>query len=69
MGSGSSEGREPLQVWLRYVDLAEDAGLLVGNASRVHAAGVFGGKEVPTLPGSQNIHIYSSKHKTMMPHV
>lgn len=53
MSPGSPERREPPQVGLENIDLAEDAGLLVGNPGGVKLGRVLGGEKVPTFPSDR----------------
>lgn len=55
MSPGSSERREPPQVRLENIHLAEDAGLLVGDPGGVKLLGVLWGEEVPTFPSGRKI--------------
>jgi len=50
VGFGSLKRREPRQVWMENIHLAEDTGLLIGDPSWVKVRCVLRGKEVPTLP-------------------
>lgn len=57
MGSGPPEQREPAEVRADHVDLAEDAGLLIGDPGRVEVGGVLWGEEVPALPVGDQTHL------------
>lgn len=54
MSPGSSERREPPQVRLENIHLAEDAGLLVGYPGRVKLFRVLWREKVPTLPSDRS---------------
>lgn len=54
MRPGSAERREPAQVRLENIHLAEDAGLLVGYPGRVKLLGVLWGEKVPTFPSDRS---------------
>lgn len=53
MSPGSPERREPPQVGPENIDLAEDAGLLVGYPGWVKLGGVLWGEQVPTFPSDR----------------
>ena len=49
VGPGCLKDREPHQVWMENIHLAEDTWLFVGDPGRVKVDGVLWRKEVPTL--------------------
>lgn len=53
MSPGFLERREPPQVGLENIDLAEDARLFVGYPGGVKLGRVLRGKKVPTLPSDR----------------
>lgn len=53
VGPGVSEGREPLEVWLEHVHLAEHTRLLIGDPAGVQTTRVCRGEQVPTLPKTE----------------
>ncbi len=55
VGPGSLKCREPPQVWMENIHLAEDTGLLIGDPGWVEVNGVLGRKKVPPLPAHKNI--------------
>ena len=61
VGSGSLKCREPPQVWVENVHLAEDAGLLIGYPGRVKVNGVLWRKEVPSLPVDRKLRMIKKK--------
>lgn len=50
VGPGFLKGREPPQVWMEHMHLAEDTGLFVGDPGWVEVCSVLWRKQVPTLP-------------------
>lgn len=55
MCPGFLKCREPPQVWIENIYLAEDTGLLIRDPGWVEVNGVLWRKEVPALPTHRNI--------------